>query len=503
MQSRPADRIRDALRRLPRGTTHGEPVSARSVYAPPSHVHALHPDALLVTGMRGAGKTFWWSALQDAEVRELLAKSLSSPVSADTTVVSAGFGVRPQPTHYPSKDALRAMIGDRIEPRIAWRTVLAFQLARDRPSPEAPFPETTSHGTWKDRASYVMSNPEEIDEFLARTDQCFDEEDKYYLMLFDALDRCADDWKGMHSMIRGLLQLAVEVQPYRRLRVKMFLRSDQLVEGKTVDVPDVSKVLASRVDLSWPRRELYGLLWHCLAHDENVEALEGVLGVSKWTSMPIGGDSIAVVPRRLRQEEDQRLAFHAMAGDWMGTDRRRGFPYTWIFNHLADADGQVSPRSFLAAIRKAADDTAERYPEHDKALHYNSIKRGVQEASSIRVNELREDYPWVDRLLQPLRGQVVPCEFDDIVGAWETEGVLASLQESISDDDVKLPPSRLSEGPNGVRQDLETLGVFQPMRDRRVNIPDVFRVGYGLGRKGGVRPVGRRNRSSGGQRNLF
>ena len=41
----------------------------------------------------------------------------------------------------------------------------------------------------------------------------------------------------------------------------------------------------------------------------------------------------------------------------------------------------------------------------------------------------------------------------------------------------------------GIRNDLETLGVFQRLRDERVNIPNVYRVGYGLGRRGGVQPV--------------
>ena len=31
--------------------------------------------------------------------------------------------------------------------------------------------------------------------------------------------------------------------------------------------------------------------------------------------------------------------------------------------------------------------------------------------------------------------------------------------------------------------------VFLSLRDGRVNVPDVFRVGYGLGRRGGVKPV--------------
>lgn len=54
---------------------------------------------------------------------------------------------------------------------------------------------------------------------------------------------------------------------------------------------------------------------------------------------------------------------------------------------------------------------------------------------------------------------------------------------------MKLPPRHVEQGPDGVRTDLESLGVFMRLHDGRVNIPDVFRVGYGLGRRGGVRPI--------------
>ena len=54
---------------------------------------------------------------------------------------------------------------------------------------------------------------------------------------------------------------------------------------------------------------------------------------------------------------------------------------------------------------------------------------------------------------------------------------------------MKLPRRRLDRGAPGVREDLESLRVFLRLRDGRVNIPDVFRVGYGLGRRGGVKPV--------------
>ena len=167
----------------------------------------------------------------------------------------------------------------------------------------------------------------------------------------------------------------------------------------------------------------------------------------------------------------------------------RGATYTWIPNHLGDTEGRASPRSFLAALKEAARDTDERYPDHDRALHYDSIKQGVQKASGIRVREIREDYPWVHRALEPLGGLSVPCAFGDIEERWGEKDVIARLKCEAANDEVKLPPPQIDRGAVGVREDLEALRIFHRMFDGRVQIPDVFRVGYGLLRKGGVKPV--------------
>ena len=116
---------------------------------------------------------------------------------------------------------------------------------------------------------------------------------------------------------------------------------------------------------------------------------------------------------------------------------KRGFPYTWIPNHLADTEGRVSPRSFLAALKTAAEDTADRHPDHNHALHYDSIKRGVQEASKTRVLEIQEDYPWVHQILSPLGGMTVPCEFEEIAKRWD----LAPLAEAVEQGRGKVAPS--------------------------------------------------------------
>jgi hypothetical protein len=156
--------------------------------------------------------------------------------------------------------------------------------------------------------------------------------------------------------------------------------------------------------------------------------------------------------------------------------------------HLGDTRGQVSPRSFLAALRHAAQDKPKA--EQEYALHYESIKRGVQEASKIRVRELEEDYPWIKRLFQPLSGISVPYPFKDIQVIWEETGVVDALQGSIETEAVRLPPIHIALGSEGVLQDLMDLGLVERLKDQRINLPDVYRVGYGMGRRGGVKPVG-------------
>ena len=487
-----AETTRRALAELPEGTRYGTTPLLRDVYSPRSHLKALHPDSLVVTGMRGAGKTFWWSALQDPYVRGLVgehvgqSQSRRTSVLSENTVVRVGFGEKPALDKYPNKEVVLRLMNAGVDPRTIWRTVQAWHLL-PHGEDDHPLRRQTS---WETRVGYVANNPEATERLFQDRDDEFEWKGTYFLILFDALDRCADDWKDMYRAIRGLLQTTLELRSYRWLRAKVFLRPDQLDESKVAEFPDASKVFSAAVELNWPRHELYGLLWHYLANGENGEVFRRLFGGDQWTSTIIDGQKLYAVPRRLIADEShQREKFGAVAGPSMGSDRRRGIPYTWIPSHLADTKGRASPRSFVAALRTAAADTASRQPEHGYALHHESIKRGVRDASKIRVRELQEDNPWVHRVLGSLKGMVVPCAFDEIAEQWGRERILERLAGDVGKDDLKLPPRHMDRGTDGIREDLESLGIFLRMRDDRVNIPDVFRVGYGLGRRGGVKPV--------------
>lgn len=168
----------------------------------------------------------------------------------------------------------------------------------------------------------------------------------------------------------------------------------------------------------------------------------------------------------------------------MGRDKRRGVPYTWSVSHLADGRGQTSPRSFLAAIRQAAEVSDQRYPQHGYALHYEGIKLGIQKASEIRVQAMAEDYPWVQDILSALKGMNVPTDFAGVRQRWE--GRFPDGPQSLTSD--RLPAQHIERGWIGLLVDLQRLGLIETKKDGRIDMPDLYRVGFGLGRKGGVTP---------------
>jgi hypothetical protein len=125
------------------------------------------------------------------------------------------------------------------------------------------------------------------------------------------------------------------------------------------------------------------------------------------------------------------------------------------------------------------------------ALDYKAIQAGVQGASLIRVNEItREDYPWIETVMSPLRNRItVPCTESEIISLWDNENSVDRLRTQMQGDVVKLPPQHIDEGPKGILKDLESLGVIQFLSGNRIQMPDVYRIAFGIGRRGGVKPL--------------
>ncbi|MCY0854075.1 hypothetical protein [Cupriavidus sp. D39] len=54
---------------------------------------------------------------------------------------------------------------------------------------------------------------------------------------------------------------------------------------------------------------------------------------------------------------------------------------------------------------------------------------------------------------------------------------------------MKLSPQNIEDGLEGVLKNLVELGIVNRLKDGRVQMPDVYRIAFGLGRHGGVKPL--------------
>ena len=108
---------------------------------------------------------------------------------------------------------------------------------------------------------------------------------------------------------------------------------------------------------------------------------------------------------------------------------------------------------------------------------------------AVRVKEITEDYPWVGPAMESLGGQVtIPCSPADLQNRWISNGTLEEVRQTARTSN-KLGPRQIEKGASGLIQDLTNLGILQPLPDGRLQMPDVYRVAFGLGRKGGVKPL--------------
>ncbi|MBV0893511.1 hypothetical protein KTN05_17120 [Paracoccus sp. Z118] len=127
-----------------------------------------------------------------------------------------------------------------------------------------------------------------------------------------------------------------------------------------------------------------------------------------------------------------------MAGNYMGAGPRKGKTFDWPYNHLADGVGDVTPLSFLILMQNAAERSQSRDADA-LILLPRAIRKGLREASKVRIEQLNTEYPWIKRVLQPLAGLRVPAEPQVLFDAW-TEDATAEAAVKIARKEGALPP---------------------------------------------------------------
>ncbi len=448
-------------------------VSPDQVFTPDSHRSVLDLGRQLVVGNRGMGKSFWTRALIDPRVREHVARVYGQPnlLKADVVI---GFNASDKTSHVaPTRDAIGRALSGGYSVDDIWRSVIYRAMRRVMAAADAQSFNAT--------LDELRRSPELYEDALSEADDMLVREGRTVLILFDALDRLADDWRQIRALTSSLLKRALGLKSFSSFRTKIFIRPDQYADSSIFQFPDGSKLKTEHVDLSWQPYELFGLLFFEICRQDSAKNALFKLaeGIGASAALRFSGQ------RNRPASDEQKLLVDAIAGQYMGSDARRGRVYTWVPLHLSDTKNACSPRTFLTAWKRAAEHLRART---GLAVDHLGLIEGVRQASSTRLEELREDYGWIDGALRALKGQFVPIEKQELLDVWRASKVVQRiLRDSVSGK--WLAPVELeadTEGPIALLEAMKNIAVMEERANGKINVPDIFRVEAGIMRRGGV-----------------
>lgn len=449
-------------------------IQLEHVFLPlPAHRLALRPEVVIVRGGRGAGKSALFKLLSALRTTDRIRAYFDDARLPEATWIE-GFA---QSVQHPSETVLDAFAATQDEDalRAFWMAHVLLRIVEEQPGlAEAP---ADLQAMWRDHrnepARWVPLAQEHLGAVASALDQVERELAKRGQMVFvsyDHLDRLGTFAPLVRRRyVASLLALWLSLSNrYQKLRAKIFLREDLLDAGE-LGFPDASKLRARSVTIDWDVESLYrATVRHMAMFSPGLLAwLQAIKhGPALEERSPVGW-----MPGPM-PEPVQKAFADRLAGEVMGAGARKGYTYRWIPNHLQDAQARVVPRSVLVLLGQAAKE-ALKHPLTTgiRLITPPDLAAALIETSNARVGEIREEYKLVNRLinLKGLRVMLPPDEVIALVG-----------------QPVEGEPAGLTTDGRAVLDELVRLGVVAIRSDGRVDVPDIYRSGFGILRKGGV-----------------
>lgn len=446
----------------------------------PMHAAALQPGKLIVRGERGAGKTALFHLLRALAQRSDASLASVFGSATVTGLWTEGFSERGKA--HPSTDVLD-QLGNEVEDntlRSFWFGHLVGVLVEAFPDVDPPAgdfiarwrAQRTEPRAWVDAAQAEVST---LTTWLDRLDDRCVRSDQWVFISYDHLDkigvvRPTVRRRFASTLLAMWLSLA---NRFERLRGKIFLREDLFqvaLRGST----DASKLETRSVSLHWSTEDLYRVLIRHIAASEGLRewASSGRNALPLTERPPLGWFPPDALPEEGRCS--QRTFAEKLVGELMGEGVKKGYTHRWIPNHLQDAYGLIVPRPMLNLIAFAAQWALQRGPKatYSRLLHPTELQAALEKTSQYRATELQEEHPVVQRL-EKLRGLVLLAQRSAVV-------------EALREPPIGAVPDGFGSDGDAVFEDLERLGVLKVRTDGRVDVPDIYRYGFGIKRKGGV-----------------
>lgn len=453
---------------------------APGFYPVPEHLRLLDPEVVLVVGPRGSGKTVIARVLTDAELYQAVshhAPAVRLP-SGESTWIRAYPAGREGFEAIGLRNFVRGQRDSTEKLRELWlayliRTLSSVLNEEEKSELQTLFtPQGAEIESILSAFQQLATRPVAA---LDRLDARLEHENRFVFVTYDELDTLGGgEWNLVEAGVRGLMAFwAAYARRWRRIRAKLFLRTDLYGRHAKAGGADLAKLAAGRVDLVWSDRDLYGLLLKRLANvDDNLASyVQAVRGIQWDEDHPLGK-----IPR-LQKWQDARPIVERIVGAYMGANQKKGLVYRWLLDHVRDGLGRALPRPFVRLIEEAALQELQHIDtlRQPRLIKPASLRRALDRVSEDHVAQSRDEWPWLDAVKKKLT--------DNSLVPWEREKNAIALLENFSTTGSETAPP--FEGRELLEYLLE-IGILRRRPDGRVDAPDLFLAGLGLRRKGGV-----------------
>jgi cellulose biosynthesis protein BcsQ len=442
-----------------------------------SHRVLLDPKAFLVLGRKGAGKSALFNLLKQPDYL----KSLSNKVGLDSSIIDKTIWLvafdnksREAGTQYFNNmyeihrerpDSLDSLWFHHAAKVINLNNIYPdIEFDKGKPLPSfSPTPELA----------------EKLEDYLVSINSRLETDDKYISLSYDDIDTGLTRSIGARKqLVSSLLEFwQRSIRRYPRIRPKIFLRED--IYNFEVQFTDKSKIREGidRTTITWSSTEIYRLIIkRLLQYESFIDYLKNKQLMTKIIEESKDSD-LGYTP-----DEDpdwiQRV-IETMIGETMASGEfgyKKGYVYTWIPKHLADAASNINPRNALVLFSEAAKIQRE-LPTDGSILRPQSINLALRtETSRVATEDLREEFKqeW------EFGDAWIPDSFKELSKIWP-------ISEDFLDTFLS---SKLDGSSKKVKEILESMmsaGLLSKQKFKKevfCYIPDIYLFGLGLTRRG-------------------
>ncbi len=456
----------------------------KGFYPVPEHLRVLEPDTVLIVGPRGAGKTEIARVLTDARLASSVVKFASTlRLPKGPADWMKGFPLEREGFDPGGLVRFLAEGGDNdlVRMRELWFAYLV-RVVRNKLDESAQSSLqrlfALQGGAIRENHEAFLECAEEPLLALDRLDGRLEDENAFIFVTYDELDTLGGgNWRTTTGAIQGLVAFwAAYARRWKRIRAKIFLRTDLYDRFATAGGADLAKLAANRVDLAWSDADLYAMLLKRMAN-ASPEMEQYVKSVKSSKITWISDSALGQVPQ-LTTWQDARPVLERMVGPYMGANKKKGLVYRWLLDHVRDGQGRALPRPFVRVVEEGASIELQEHASlrEPRLMAPSSIRRALDRVSDEHVAHARDEWPWLDTIKSRLKNQLVP---------WDREREILKLLRDFgsADGTEKSPPFEDRD----LLDYLVEVGILRERSDGRVDAPDLFLYGLGLRRKGGVR----------------